>query len=202
MFLFSCIEGSQSLWWDVGHKSIHGSVVTPLSCKKSLTSILGAAIICPQPKTHIISMSGKKHPFQMFCSSFCKQAALNWYRSAYMHFLKQRLPASLWNTIWCRQYRRFNLWYSCHQIMWRASLQRHYISESCLHSLENENFEVFFCCCTFWSSLVLTQFGCNVLASSHTHLPICISLTFFAKLRAFCNDWVRIYWRNRQTIDL
>ena len=45
----------------------------------------------------------------------------------------------------------------------------------------------------FWCSRCLLL--CNVLASWHTHLPICISFIFFAKLRAFCNDWVRIFQR-------
>ena len=49
------------------------------------------------------------------------------------------------------QYRRFNLWYCCHQIMRRASLQRHYISVSCLCSSEKLNF------CTFWIFLVFVK---------------------------------------------
>ena len=51
-----------------------------------------------------------------------------------------------------RQYRRFNLWYCCHQIVWSTLWVVH-----CFHRSQ-----LFFHDFTqFWSHLVLTQFWCN-----------------------------------------
>ena len=56
------------------------------------------------------------------------------------------------NSIWCWQYRRFNLWYCCHQIVWSALWVVHCFHRSHLFFLDFTQ---------FWCHLVLTQFWCN-----------------------------------------
>ena len=90
----------------------------------------------------------------------------NFNRSAYTTFLNTIFVFASWpvkHNLVSWQYRRFNLWYCCHQIMRRASLQHHYISESCLHSWEKLNF------CTFWNFLCF----CHCLDASLAFCVMC-----------------------------
>ena len=153
-----CMEAGQSLWWDVEDKSIQGSaVVTPLSFLQRPDINSAATIICPPTQKPIISISGKKHSFEMSYLQFFLRTS-NFNRSAYMTFLNTIFVFASWpvkHNLVSWQYRRFNLWYCCHQIMRRASLQHHYISESCLHSWEKLNwtfahFGIFFVFDTVW----------------------------------------------------
>ena len=128
----------------IEHKSIHGSVVTPLSCYTS-------PIICPRYnqtnqfqrnkslEVHMECIWDKQfHHFKLFANS----------KTQFWCFP----AAGLSNSIWCWQYRRFNLWYCCHQIVWSALWVVH-----CFHRSH-----IFFLDFTqFWSHLVLTQFWCN-----------------------------------------
>ena len=209
------MEASQSLWGDVEHKSIQGSaVVTPLSFEQEPDINSGRRYhLLTRPKP-IISISGKKHHFHnefMFVISVYKQHQKICQHARTFLMTTFVLLAGLWNTIWCRQYRRFNLWYCCHQIMRRASLQHHYTSASGLHSWGGKLKFIF---CTF---LVFAHFGlflfflqflvfarvwmlvCNVLPSwRHTHLSICISSIFFAKLGAFAMIGWESFEENKQ----
>ena len=96
----------------IKHKSIHGSVVTPLSCHTS-------PIICPMYNQTDQFQRNKSLEIHVECI---------WDKQFHHSKLFANSKTQFWcfpsgglsNSIWCWQYRRFNLWYCCHQIVWSA----------------------------------------------------------------------------------
>ena len=135
-------------------------MVTPLSCYTS-------PIICPYNQTNQFQ-GNKSLEVHMECF-WDNRTNLTIFLFAKM-FAKSKtqfwcFPAGgLSNSIWCWQYRRFNLWYCCHQIVWSALWVVH-----C---------QITYFLCRFYSVLESPSFDTVLmqLCKPKAHFQICITL--------------------------